>query len=407
MSVYSYKARDLNGLLISGQMDSDNPDSVKESLADQGLIPIAVNEGGKKFGSDFSLASISNFFNRVKADELMLFTRQFHTLFKAGMDMETLLSTLATQTKNKFFADTILRIKTDVAAGSSLARAFAQHPKVFDELYSNMLATGEEAGILDEVLGQLSTLMDKDIAIKTSVKSAMLYPKIVVGALVIATWVLMTFVIPKFKSFFGHFGAELPLPTKIVMGASDLVTTYWYMAIGGVGTFLFLFKKWKNTSKGRLIFDQFKWKLPVFGALSQKIANARFANILGALYRAGLPLTRGLEITAGTMGHEGFSRDVLTVKAEVEKGRGIAEAMRDVGTFSSLIVEATAVGEKSGALDEMYKSVGGHYDMEVQHTLKNLTTMLEPILLVIVFSMIACFALAVFMPMWNMSSAVH
>ena len=188
MTTYSYRARDLNGLLILGEMEGDNPDIVRENLADQGLIPLVVTKGSKGLNS----ANLSfDLFKNVGNEEIMLFTRQFHTLFKAGMDMETLLTTLANQTKNKYFSEAILRIKTDVAAGSSLARAFAQHPKIFGELYTNMLATGEEAGILDQTLTQITTVLEKEITLKASVKSAMLYPKIVVFVLIAAATSMM------------------------------------------------------------------------------------------------------------------------------------------------------------------------------------------------------------------------
>lgn len=402
MAVYSYRARDFNGLLIVGQMDGEAPDTVKETLSDQGLIPLHVLEGGGRFSKDFSM----NIFKRVNPEELMLFTRQFNTLFKAGMDMQTLLNTLAAQTRNTRFAETIHRIKMDIAAGASLSRAFAQHPTIFGDLYTNMLAAGEEAGILDQVLGQIATLLEKEVTLKASIKSATLYPKIVVFVLIMASIVLMTFVIPKFASFYSHYDAELPLPTRIMMTTSSLVRGYWYIAGGICLAGGFLFKKWRQTVHGRLLFDRIKWKIPVFGDLGKKVANARFANILGALYKAGIPITDGLETTANTIGHQAFTREVMLVRDEVKKGKSISEAMRERLYFSPLLIEATAIGERSGALDEMYFSVGSHYDMEVGHMLKNLTTLLEPILLFLVFGMVATFALAVFLPMWNLSRAV-
>lgn len=402
MSVFTYRARDMNGLLIMGQMEASGLNAAQVFLAEQGLIPIKVMEGAARLTQNLSL----NIFNKVKQEEIMLFTRQFHTLFKAGMDMETLLTTLAKQTGNKYFADTITRIKNDVAAGSSLSRAFAQHPKVFNELYVNMVATGEEAGILESVLAQLSSVIEKELRLKSSVKSGMLYPKIVVFVLVMATIVIMTFVMPKFEGFYGHYGADLPTPTKILMAVSHAIRNYYYI-IGGVAlAFWFAFKKWQATSKGKLLFDIFQWKLPVVGMLGKKVANARYANILSSLYKAGLPITRGLEITAKIIGHEDFKRDLLLMKADVEKGKSMAEAMRDKKYFSPLMIESTAIGEKSGALDEMYESIGGHYDEEVQHTLKNLTTLIEPILLFLIFGMVTVFMLAVFLPMWNISKVV-
>ncbi len=402
MSVYSYRARDINGLLITGNVEGEAIEPVKIQLSEQGLIPILVTKASALIPTNFSF----DIFKKVKDDELMLFTRQFYILFKAGMDMESLLSTLANQTKNKYFADQILRIKTDVAAGSSLSRAFAKHPKTFSKLYSSMLTAGEEAGILDEVLGQLASLLEKEITLKTSVKSSTLYPKIVIGVLLMAGIVLMTFVVPKFASFYAHYKSELPLPTRIMIGFSDFVKHYTLMIMGGIGFMIFLFKRWAATAKGKLTVDRLSWKIPVFGPLGQKVANARFAHILGALYKAGLPITRALTITADTIDNEAFIRNIHLVQADVERGKGIAEAMRQTEYISPILIEATAIAEKSGALDDMYASVASHFDMEINHTLKNLTTLLEPILLGLIFGMVTVFALAVFLPIWNMSKAV-
>lgn len=402
MTTYSYRARDLNGLLIMGSVEAENADVIRFDLAEKGLIPVDVSMGQKIASREIML----DLFNHVKNEEVMLFTRQFHTLFKAGMDMENLFATLAKQTKCKPLSEAILRMRTDVSRGSSLANAFRQHPKIFNELYCNMIATGEEAGILEKVLAQLSDLLEKEVRLKSSVKSATLYPKIVICVLLMATVVIMTIVMPKFASFYAHYDAELPLPTKLLMGASNLTTSYWYLVLLLLVSGMMAFKKWVTTPTGKYQFDEIKWKIPVVGQLSQKVANARFANILGSLYQAGIPVIRALEITSRTINHEGFYREIMGVQAEVKKGRSIADAMRRSSYFSPLLIESTAIGEKSGSLDQMYASIGEHYDMEVQHTLKNLTTLIEPILLFLIFGMVAMFMLAVFLPMWNFSGVV-
>lgn len=410
MTMFAYRARDINGVLVTGQLESTTLDTIRDFLADQGLIPISINKVSSLFVQGLSFEAVKsyfkNFFNKVKGEELMLFTLQFHTLFKAGMNMETILNTLSSQTSNKYFSDIILRIKTDVASGSSLSQAFAKHPHIFSDLYTNMLATGEEAGILENVLEKLSNLMEKDIKMHASVKSAMLYPKIVVVALIGATVVLINFVIPKFKALYTSFGAELPLPTRIMLGISDfskkwtpLIVVLWIAAV-------YLFRRWHQTPKGRLIVDRVKLKVPVFGTLNLKVANARFAHILGALYKAGIPVIKGLTIASKTIGNEAFTRDVMVVQTEVEKGKGIAESMRQTKFFNPLLIEATAIGEKTGSLDDMYAAIGGHYDMEVEQMVENLSTLLEPMLLFLIMGMVTLFALAILLPMWNLSSVV-
>lgn len=393
----------MNGLLVTGMMEAESPLPVRERLDAQGLIPLSVAKGSISLTRRGLSTSL---FRGVQREEVMLFTRQFHTLFKAGMNMEALLTTLANQTRNRYFSQQIERIKADVSSGSSLADAFAHHPKIFDELYTSMIATGEEAGILEQVLEQLGKILEKESHLKSSVKSATLYPKIVVFVLALSSTVLMTFVVPKFASFYAHYDAQLPLSTRMMIGTSEILKDYWPYLLG-IGVFLLIgFKKWADTTRGKLLLDRMKWNLPVFGPLTQKVANARYANIVGALYKAGLSITRALEISANTIGNEVVRRELLTVRADVEKGKSISEALRQTRSFAPLLVEATAIGEKSGSLDSMYFSVGEHFETEVNHTLKNLTTLLEPMLLFGVFGMVTWFALSIFLPMWGMSRVV-
>lgn len=411
MSSFSYRARDMNGVLVTGQVDGLNIHGVREVLSDQGLIPISIVQnkgiGGINLSKEGIKQAFKNMFNRVKPDELMLFTLQFFTLFKAGMNIESILHTLAAQTENEYFGEIIMRIKTDVSSGSSLAKAFAKHPQIFSDLYVNMLETGEEAGILDGVLSKLAELLEKDLHLQQSINSAMTYPKIVVGALFIASFVMMKWVIPKFKDLFDSFGAELPLPTRIMITSSNIFQKWWLVMLVSAVVAKKLFSRWKATPQGRLKWDQLMLKTPVFGILNIKVANARFAHILGALYKAGVPVIKGLQISAKTIGNEAFTKEIMSIQNSVEKGKGIADSMRGLKYFSSLLVEATAIGEKTGALDDMYRAIGEHYDMEVDQMVDKLATYLEPILLVIIMGGVTIFALAVLLPMWSLSQAVH
>ena len=356
------------------------------------------------FVTEYFNKSISS--GKISQDDILLFSRQLATLVKARIPIEQCLEVLINQLGNPALQGIIKSVRNEVISGTPLSVAMAKYPKYFDSLYVGMLKAGEASGKLPEILIRTAKYMDRTSRLRNKVKSAMVYPILVICVGFGVVVFILTFVIPKFAGFFSHYKAELPLPTKIMIGSSTFLRTYWYLCFGSVAAILFALKRWYQTSRGRSTLDKIKWKLPVFGKLGQKVANARFANILGALYKAGLAITRGLEITANTMGHAVFMHDILLVKAEVEKGRSISEAMRASKYFSPLLIEATAIGEKSGALDNMYFSVGAHYDMEVQHTLKNLTTLLEPILLFIVFGMVAIFALAIFLPMWGMSKAV-
>lgn len=399
MAQFSYRAREKTGALAQGMIEAANANEARSKVAAKGLIPIQITQQSKlNMNFNFSFGGGS-----VKAEELVLFTKQFATLFKAGMGMESILSTLAKQSKNKLLIGTLSQIQQDIREGSSLSRAFARHPKVFDGLYINMLASGEEAGILEEVLEHLAVLLEKDFTMRKNIKSAMLYPKIVVGVLVMAVVVIMTFVVPKFQSLFSQFGAELPLPTRILIGTSNFFQSYIILIAIGVGVLVFLYKRFYATVRGRFLVDRLAFKIPVFGLLAYKVCNARFASIMASLYRSGLSVTKGLEITGATIGNEAFMRDIKILQADVEKGASISDSMRKLNYFSPIMIEATNIGEKTGSLDSMLKSISEHYDMEVGHMVKNLTTLIEPILLVCIFSMVALFALAIFLPMWNLS----
>ena len=402
MPLFAYRARDQKGILVTGHLEGLAAEPVRGLLSEQGLIPLSIRQvqTKKNWTPEFK------FLKKVKAEEIVLMTRQFHTLFRAGMSMENLLGTLARQTKNKTLGETLQRIQTDVSQGATLSKAFAKHPKIFNDLYINMLAAGEEAGILEEVLQNLSGLLEKEVEIKTGVKSATLYPKIVIGVLCVAMTVMLIWVIPEFTKFYAHYKTALPLPTRMLTAASNLVRYYgWVLLLAGIGLW-FGFRKYVSTPGGRLRYDSLRWRLPVFGDLSQKIANARFARILSSLYRSGLSITKGLSLVEPILDNELVAKDIRLIRSQIEKGQGIAESMKQTQTFQPMLIEATAIGEKTGSLDDMLQGMAEHYEIEIHHTVKNLTTLLEPILLVFIFSMVTFFVLAIFLPIWNLSGAV-
>lgn len=402
MPLFAYRARDQKGILVAGQIEGMAAQAIKEALHEQGLIPIQV----QAIATGEGWLSRIEWFKKVKPEEVILTTRQFHTLFKAGMGMETILGTLQRQTKNKPLKEALQRIQTDISQGATLASAFSRHPKIFDPLYISMLTAGEEAGILEEVLGNLSALLEKEREIHSGVKSATLYPKIVICVLLLASTVMLTVVIPEFAKFYAHFHAQLPLPTRILMGASHILLHYgWLVAMFGFGIFLAL-RHYYRTPSGHLRLDRWKWQIPVFGTLSQKIANGRFAHLLGALYRSGLSITKSLGLVETVLGNEVMARDIRNIRSQIEKGKTIASAMQETESFAPILIEATAVGEKTGSLDTMLEGLAQHYDVDVAHMTKNLTTLLEPMLLFFIFGVVALFALSIFLPIWNMSSAV-
>ncbi len=403
MPTFRYKARDKEGILITGDIEANSAEELKEGLFREKMIPLSVRE---VTSTSFSFKDITQWFNRVKPDEIMLFTRQFYTLFKAGVSMDTILATMVKQLQGNTLCNALIRVRSDVASGASLAQAFGRHPKIFNEMYVSMLAAGEEAGILEEVLSNLSGLLQKDYEIQKSVKGATLYPKIVLFVLTAAIIFLMTFVIPKFVQFYGRYGAELPLPTQILIGFSSFMRNYWYVMVGVVLITVISYKRFYATKVGRLKIDTLRFKMPVFGQLFLKVSNSRFGHILSALYSSGLSMPRSLEVVSNVIDNYAYALEVKKVKEGIQKGSSLSEALAEQTYFPPVVVETTAVGERAGALGEMLSTVAEHYDIEVAQTVKNLTTLLEPILLVGIFGMVTLLALAIFLPMWNMSSVI-
>lgn len=402
MPTFTYRARDRDGVLVTGEIEAVSADELKEGLFNEGMVPLEVREAGK---AGLSLSSMQ-LFQRVKPEDLMIFTRQFYTLFKAGVSMDAIMSAMAKQMKSQMLKNAIVRIRADVASGSSLAHAFGRHPKIFNELYVAMIAAGEEAGILEEVLKHLSDLLVKEFDIKKNVKGATLYPKIVLTVLVAAVAFLMIFVVPKFMEFYGRYGAELPLPTRLLIGISTIFREYWFLLIAGVALAIYLYRRFYKTHVGRMKIDALRFRIPVFGELNLKVANARFSHIMSALYRSGLAMPRSLEVVSDVIGNAAFSLEVKKIRDEIQKGATLSEAISRQTYFPPVMVETTAVGEKAGALGEMLSTVAEHFDTEVNHTIKNLTTLLEPFLLVAIFAMVALLALAIFLPIWNLSTVI-
>ncbi len=403
MATFYYRARDKDGTLVSGEIEAVSADELKDGLFGEGMVPLEVRE---VHAGSISLKSIGDFFKRVRREDLMIFTRQFYTLFKAGVSMDTILGTMVKQVKAGSLKNALVRIRADIASGATLAQAFGRHPRIFDELYVSLLSAGEEAGVLEEVLAHLSDLLQKDYEIQKSVKGATLYPKIVIVVLIFAIAFLMTFVIPRFVEFYARFGADLPLPTRILIGVSSFFRNYWYVVLGSVIVLFYAFHSFYRTKVGRLKIDRMRFRMPIFGPLNQKVACARFGHILSSLYRSGLAMPRSLEVVANVIGNLAFALEVEKVRDEIQKGSTLSEALGRQTYFPPVIVETTAVGERAGALGDMLSTVSDHYDMEVQHTIKNLTTLLEPIMLIFIFSVVALLALAIFLPIWNMSTVV-
>lgn len=386
---------------MEGELVAATPQEVKKALAQQGLYPVAVSS---------KVLSVSwadlPWNKKVKIKDLLSFTRQLKVMFKAGLPISQIFETLIRQTSHVELKSVIKKVQTDVSQGSSLTKAFSKHPHIFNSLYTSMLAVGEVGGVLDTILTSLSDMLLNEHRILSKLKSATLYPKIVLGALVAVTVGMMLFVIPTFSDFYAMHQAVLPLPTQILIGASHAVVQFWYMGVlllvgGYVG-----WKKLLQTSSGKKLWATIQYRIPVFGELQKLVANARFASLMSSLYQSGVPISRSLEIVSETVENVLFSSEVRHVKNQMARGKSLSAAMAGSRYFTPMVVETTGVGEKTGSLGEVLRSCADFYHEEVDGMLKNLTTLVEPLLLFGIFGVVGLLALAIFLPVWNLSQVV-
>ncbi len=398
MPQYTYKARDKEGALHAGVMEARGREAVADQLSSQGFIPVDIKEQAKPILRTDLFSS----FTRIKAQDLIILSRQLETLLSAGVPFIQTLITLEKQTENPSLRDAIVEIRQDVEAGSSFSDALAKHPKIFSKLYVSMIRAGETAGILDEILNRLAALAEHDAETRARVKAAVRYPLIVVVAIVAAFIFLVSFVIPKFAAIFAQFKTELPLPTRVLIGINYAIQHYWYFIVLGIGALVWGGVTYVRTPQGRWHWDRLKLKLPIFGILFRKVALSRFARVFSALQKSGLSMMLTLGIAGEIVGNVVIARAVEEMRESLRTGKGIVLPMEASKLFPPLVVQMVAVGEETGQLDVMLNKVSDYYDMDVEYALKNLSTMLEPILLLFVGGMVLFLALGVFLPMWNM-----
>ncbi|MBI4746443.1 MAG: type II secretion system F family protein [Deltaproteobacteria bacterium] len=398
MPQFAYRVRNYEGELITGQAEAQDKGALQRDLEGQGFIPISVRE----IRGSFDIEKFKALFESVTPEDLIIFTRQLGAMYRAGIPFVRSVRAVNEQTASETLKKVMDKVRADVERGENIANALSRHPKVFNELYVSMVEAGEAGGVLDEILERLSTLLEKDAEIKSKIKSATLYPKIVVGALIAAVAILVTFVIPKFATLYGNFKIALPLPTRILVSISVIFSKYWYImaviAIAAVFSFRFFIK----TDIGRPWWDRARLKFPIFGPLSLKASMSRFTMILGTLVKSGIPILMALEISGRSVGNVIISSEVERVRNEIRGGRPLAAPMEDSGLFPPMMTQMVAVGEETGKLDEMLLRVADHLSAEVDYTIRNMSTLLEPMLLTVIFGMVLFLALALFLPMWDM-----
>jgi type II secretory pathway component PulF len=405
MAKYSYVAINEAGQKIAGEVEASSESGARNVVSGMGYIPLDVKEGMGS-GGEGVIEKINYRLARVKTADLILFTKQLRTMLAAGLSVIDLLNVLQQQTENLKLKRICAVVADDVKKGLSISDALAKHGKVFSSLYISMVRAGEMAGALPEVLERLIYIIEHEHKVKSDIKSALQYPITVVIALVGAFFFLLTYVIPTFAKIFKSAKITLPLPTQIAMTMNFYLTEYWYLFLGGLLGLIVFLRLWFKTDGGKLARDAFFLRLPIIGVLFIKAAMSRFASIFAILQASGVQVLQTLDILAGTIGNFAIAKEFERIKDLVREGRGIAKPLERAKYFTPMVVSMVAVGEETGNLDEMLRAVSEHYDYEVSYAVKGLSDALGPVLIVGLAGVVGFFALAIFMPMWDLTQMV-
>jgi type IV pilus assembly protein PilC len=366
-------------------------------------MPSRIRQRGKGLDVDIRIPGLGG---KITTKDLVVFTRQFATMIDAGLPLVQCLDILGRQQENKEFKKVLVEVKESVESGSTFADALKKHPKVFDELFVNLVAAGEVGGILDTILNRLAAYLEKAHKLKKKVKGAMTYPATVVGIAVIVISVIMVFVIPSFEKMFADFGSALPTPTQIVINLSNFIRSWILAIIGAMVLLAFIFKRFYKTPKGRALVDAYVLKLPVFGVLLRKVAVAKFSRTLGTMIASGVPILDGLEIVAKTAGNKTVENAIFRVKQSISEGKTIAEPLEKTGVFPPMVCQMVAVGEQSGSIDSMLNKIADFYDDEVDEAVNNLTAMMEPMLMLFLGTTVGALVIAMYLPIFKIAGAV-
>jgi type IV pilus assembly protein PilC len=395
-TTYDYKVRDRAGNLVSGQLVGDSEGLVMTKLREMGMTPIEVKKAKAGLKMEINLRP-----GHVKLKDLAVFSRQFATMVNSGLPILRALSILGDQTENKELQKVLVQVRLDVEQGQSLSGAMARSPKAFSDLYVAMVKAGETGGVLDNVLLRLADNIEKEVELRRKVKSAMTYPVVVVMLVGLIMAAMLLFVVPQFKSIYAQLGGTLPLPTQILLTASNAVRTYWYVFALFFFGISFAFRRYKKTDRGRALVDAVKLKIPVFGGLFHKTALARFSSTLGMLLRSGVPILQALDIVADTVNNRVISKAVGDVQGAVREGESMAKPLSRHGVFPPMVVQMLAVGEETGAVDTMLDKVADFYNSEVSASVDALTSLIEPLMIAIVGGAVGAAVIALYMPMFN------
>lgn len=394
-SIYFWEGRDRSGKIVKGEMRASGINVVNVTLRRQGVNPTKVKKQRLSGGS------------KITEKDIALFTRQLATMMKSGVPLLQAFDIVGKGHANPRVAKLLMDVKTEVETGSSLAAAFRKYPLYFDALFCNLVQAGEQAGILETLLDRLATYKEKILAIKSKIKSAMFYPVSIIVVAFVITAVIMIFVIPAFKQVFSNFGADLPAPTLVVMGISDFFVAYWYLifgvTFGGIWGF---FELWKRSEAVQIFMDRLLLKLPIFGEIVRKSVIARWTRTLSTMFAAGVPLVEALDSVGGASGNYVYAIATKRVQQEVSTGTSLTAAMQNTNVFPSMVIQMTQIGEESGALDHMLGKVADFFEQEVDDSVEALSSLMEPMIMVVLGSLIGGMVVAMYLPIFKLGQAI-
>jgi type IV pilus assembly protein PilC len=401
MPVYLWQGKNKKGDVQKGEMEVPNEASVRAQLQKMRITPTKIKPKPKDLFENVAFLQ-----PKVKQEDVIIFCRQFSTMIDAGLPIIQCLDILYSQQDNPTFKKEIKTLKDSVEGGQTMAEALKQFPKEFDDLFVNMVAAGEAGGILDVILRRLSTYMEKAAKLKKQVKSAMMYPLITLAIAVIVVIVILVFVIPVFQEMFADFGKELPLPTQIVVAASDIVKSKILYIIAAIILFIVAYKKFYSTPRGREVMDDLFLKLPIVGILIRKVAVSKFTRTMGTMMSSGVAILDALDIVAKTAGNKTIEKSIYNVRSGISEGRTMADPLAESGVFPSMVCSMIAVGESTGALDAMLEKIADFYEEEVDAAVENLTSAIEPLMMVFMGGLIGGLVVSMYLPVFQMAGAI-
>ncbi|MDA7416726.1 type II secretion system F family protein [Xenophilus arseniciresistens] len=394
-TIYDWEGRDRNGKTVRGEMRASGENQIQASLRRQGILVTKIKKRRMRSGK------------AIKPKDIAIFTRQLATMMKAGVPLLQAFDIVGRGNANPNVARLLNDIRSDVETGTSLSSAFRKYPKYFDSLYCNLIEAGEAAGILEDLLDRLATYMEKTEAIKSKIKSALMYPTSVVVVAFVVVAIIMIFVIPAFKEVFTSFGADLPAPTLFVMAMSEFFVSYWWLIFGGIGGgFYFFMQAWKRNEKVQRTMDRLLLRVPIFGDLINKSCIARWTRTLSTMFAAGVPLVEALDSVGGASGNSVYADATAKVQQEVSTGTSLTTAMTNVQIFPSMVLQMTAIGEESGSIDHMLGKAADFYEQEVDDMVAGLSSLMEPIIIVFLGTIIGGIVVSMYLPIFKLGQVV-